>query len=61
MGYSQGNPVQRRVIMPKVGKKKFPYTEAGMKKAAAAKKKHEKTEGSKERMMEYGKKKAKKK
>ena len=47
--------------MPKVGKKKFPYTKAGI---AAAKKaaKHEKTEGKMERLAEYGpKKKTKKK
>lgn len=44
--------------MPKVGKKTFPYTAAGKKAAKkammAANKKHEKSEGKKERMMEYG-------
>lgn len=46
--------------MPKVGKKKFPYTKAG--KAAAKKAAmHEKSEGKKERKMEYGKKPKKKK
>lgn len=36
--------------------KEFPYTKAGMKAAKAYKKKHEKTEGKREREMEYGKK-----
>jgi len=48
--------------MPKVGNKKFPYTAKGKAAAKKAMAKHEKTEGAKERMMEYGtKKKAKKK
>ncbi len=54
--------------MPKVGNKKFPYTKSGMAKAKKEAKKsgksmkmHEKTEGKKERMMEYGKKGNKKK
>lgn len=42
--------------------KEFPYTKAGIKAAKAYKKKHEKTEGKREREMEYGKtKKGKKK
>lgn len=48
--------------MPKVGKKEFPYTKAGMAAAKKAKMKHEKSEGKAERMAEYGpKKKVKKK
>lgn len=52
--------------MPKVGGKKFPYTKAGMaaakkesKKSGKSMKMHEKTEGKKERAMEYGSKKSK--
>ena len=40
--------------MPMVNGKKFPYTAKGKKMAKAAKKKHEKTEGKKELLMEYG-------
>ena len=53
--------------MPKVGKKEFSYSKAGMKAAKMEAKKtgkpmkHEKSEGKKERMMEYGKKPKKKK
>jgi len=60
--------------MPKVGKKEFSYSKAGMKAAKMeakktgkpmkmdkSKMKHEKSEGKKERMMEYGKKPKKKK
>jgi hypothetical protein len=52
--------------MPKVGKKEFPYTKKGVAAAKKAAKKqgvkmvtgskHEKTEGKKERIKEYGKK-----
>jgi hypothetical protein len=49
--------------MPGVGGKKYPYTKKGMAMAKAEAKKtgkpmkmHEKTEGKKERVMEYGKK-----
>lgn len=42
--------------MPMVEGKKFPYTKAGMKAAKAYAKKHEKTEGKREREIEYGKK-----
>ncbi len=42
--------------MPMVEGKKFPYTKAGIKAAKAFQKKHEKTEGKAERMLEYGKK-----
>jgi hypothetical protein len=50
MGYSQGNPVQRRVIMPKVGKKEYPYTAKGMAMAKAeAKKKGVKMQTGKKR------------
>jgi hypothetical protein len=42
--------------MPKVGNKKFPYTAKGMAMAKKAKKKHEMSEGKKERALEYGKK-----
>ena len=43
--------------MPEVNGKKFPYTAKGKKmaKAAAKKMKHERTEGKREREMEYGK------
>lgn len=54
--------------MPMVGKKKFGYGKAGMKAAKAEAKKtgkpmkmHEKSEGKKERAMEYGSREAKKK
>ncbi len=43
--------------MPMVDGKKFPYTAAGIKAAKKANKKHEKTEGKAERMVEYGAKK----
>ena len=43
--------------MPMVGGKKFPYTAKGKAAAKKAMAKHEKTEGKKERMMEYGSKK----
>ncbi len=42
--------------MPMVEGKKFPYTKAGIKAAQAYNKKHEKSEGKAERMVEYGKK-----
>lgn len=52
--------------MPKVGNKEFPYTKTGVAAAKKAAKKqgvkmvsgskHEKTEGKKERMKEYGRK-----
>ena len=42
--------------MPMVEGKKFPYTKKGIAAAKKAKAKHEKTEGKKEREMEYGKK-----
>lgn len=41
--------------MPMVEGKKFPYTKAGIKAAKAYNKKHEKTEGKREREVEYGK------
>ena len=57
--------------MPMVGGKEFPYTKKGKAAAKAAAKKsgkpmmkkakHERSEGKKERMMEYGKKKGGKK
>ena len=48
--------------MPMVEGKKFPYTKKGIAAAKKAQKKHEKTEGKREREMEYGKsKKGKKK
>jgi hypothetical protein len=42
--------------MPMVEGKKFPYTKKGIAAAKKAQAKHEKTEGKKEREMEYGKK-----
>lgn len=42
--------------MPMVEGKKFPYTKKGIAAAKKAQKKHEKTEGKAERMVEYGKK-----
>jgi len=42
--------------MPMVEGKKFPYTKKGIAAAKKAQAKHEKTEGKKERKMEYGKK-----
>ena len=47
--------------MPMVEGKKFPYTKKGIAAAKKAQKKHEKSEGAKERKMEYGKKGVKKK
>jgi hypothetical protein len=54
--------------MPMVGKKEFPYTKKGKaaakayaKRTGKSMKNHERTEGKKERMMEYGKKGARKK
>lgn len=47
--------------MPMVEGKKFPYTKKGIAAAKKANAKHEKTEGKKDRMVEYGKKKGKKK
>lgn len=47
--------------MPKVGKKKFPYTAKGMAAAKKAKMKHEKKESKKEMMLEYGRVKGKSK
>jgi hypothetical protein len=41
--------------MPMVEGKKFPYTKAGIAAAKKASKKHEKTEGKREREIEYGK------
>jgi len=43
--------------MPMVEGKKFPYTKKGIAAAKKASAKHEKSEGKKERMIEYGKKK----
>jgi len=42
--------------MPMVDGKKFPYTKAGIAAAKKANAKHEKSEGKKEQMVEYGKK-----
>ena len=42
--------------MPMIEGKKFPYTKAGKAAAKKASKKHEKTEGKREREIEYGKK-----
>jgi hypothetical protein len=42
--------------MPMVEGKKFPYTKAGIAAAKKASKKHEKSEGKREREIEYGKK-----
>jgi len=47
--------------MPMVEGKKFPYTKAGIAAAKKASKKHEKSEGKMERVVEYGKKKTGKK
>ena len=47
--------------MPMVEGKKFPYTKKGIAAAKKANAKHEKTEGKKDRMVEYGKKMGKKK
>ena len=46
--------------MPMVEGKKFPYTKKGIAAARKAQKKHEKSEGKVERMVEYGKKPKKK-
>jgi hypothetical protein len=46
--------------MPMVEGKKFPYTKKGIAAAKKASKKHEKSEGKMERMVEYGKKSKKK-
>lgn len=42
--------------MPMVEGKKFPYTKKGIAAAKKAAAKHEKTEGKRERAIEYGKK-----
>jgi hypothetical protein len=47
---------RKKKKMPMIDGEKFPYTAKGIAAAKKKNKKHEKTEGKKERKMEYGKK-----